>query len=1218
MKTRALLLTLLTAVLSVTALAQAPTRAQLQKINARYLWESGGFGNVMYLPLDTAANAEVGAKAYKNGIEYTKDTLRWRPTASGGTFVGDNMANKNLDLTDNRTHNGKGYFFKLDTLAYLRYMVYRNDPFLGNKYYSMFYLDSTINGFPYRFVSALRNWDNTGDSIHTQFGANQNGVFLYNYGLNGSQSGIWEFKGNTATPNMNIQLYDGAKQSNFTFSNVTSLLPADSFRLRLPTRTSALKMIGLSAQSGDVYTPVAIDMGNFISGLHGDVSATGPGDALATLSNTGVIPGTYTNATVTVDIKGRLTSVANGSGGLLNLQQVTDNGNKTTDTIISKGVRTPLILPDTTDTDDYTFIVLPDLQGMTFQHPEQIRTITQWMRDNTATENVKAVLTLGDITEWATNTEFMRADTLFKTIDSLGLPYLPILGNHDYDGGGIFGPSYRANVSQWNTWFGVSRFTGKPWYGNAFHNNTSNHYMKFDVVDKKYLVLGLEFMPTDSALSWAQSVIDSNLDRHTIITTHGYMTAHGERSKDTSAYSESWVYNLSADNNGAELWEKFIRKNKTIDFVFAGHFVFPGGVPVGNFARMTEAGNYGNAIHQIMCNYQCIGKAGGDVNNGQGYFLKLRISPRNGMAHMSMYSSYLNQYDPARDSFYVDYPITKVEGSLTIENGLYNRGEVRVDSNLYLQKLPRNRVLITKENGRVDTIPDQAPNTFYAGPSSGGAANPTFRAITASDLPAGSSNYIINQNQAFTPQVADFNINGTGTMGYSSSPTPTKTLDINGTLGVTQGLGYPSGLVGGAGASIHLAHGNGSYGLAITRSGVNISGANLALFRTWGGNANTNAAVGAGNMIGRISWQAVASNNTTVGIASSIITYMATTGTFPDVARGYLAFCTTGDNGANTVQKMVLSPEGNVSILDNISTLNQSTGETDNSKLSIQHTLSGSDAYSGLHLKPTWNTTGAPTALKLNVTDDASDALSNLIDLQVSGSSRFKINKAGNVGIGDNTPDVKLDVETSSTGSDGIIITNTNSGAGARTLLKLQNDAGELGQLGVFSSTHATLPNYTLFEATKNFRIGTDAGVASGGTSNFEVVTGGYSSAPALTVKNTGVINGSSLAGSGTRAVVANAAGDLSTQVFVLKGSINWTPGIVAAGSSTSTTIAVTGAAVGDPVSVSKLSGQSNGEIYDGQVTAPGIVTLRVHNVSGGSANYSSASDYNVIVHKFN
>jgi hypothetical protein len=87
--------------------------------------------------------------------------------------------------------------------------------------------------------------------------------------------------------------------------------------------------------------------------------------------------------------------------------------------------------------------------------------------------------------------------------------------------------------------------------------------------------------------------------------------------------------------------------------------------------------------------------------------------------------------------------------------------------------------------------------------------------------------------------------------------------------------------------------------------------------------------------------------------------------------------------------------------------------------------------------------------------------------------------------------------------------------------------------------------------------------------------------------------------------------------ILVLKGTTNWTPGVVAAGSSASTTVSVTGAVVGDPVTVSKKSGYSNGEVYDAFVSATNTVTIRVHNVSTGSANYSSAADYNVVVLKY-
>jgi len=57
--------------------------------------------------------------------------------------------------------------------------------------------------------------------------------------------------------------------------------------------------------------------------------------------------------------------------------------------------------------------------------------------------------------------------------------------------------------------------------------------------------------------------------------------------------------------------------------------------------------------------------------------------------------------------------------------------------------------------------------------------------------------------------------------------------------------------------------------------------------------------------------------------------------------------------------------------------------------------LTGSNAQSLVDLAGTWSTSGTPTAFKLNVTDTASNAASLLLDLQVDGTSKFKVTKAG-------------------------------------------------------------------------------------------------------------------------------------------------------------------------------------------------------------------------------
>lgn len=128
--------------------------------------------------------------------------------------------------------------------------------------------------------------------------------------------------------------------------------------------------------------------------------------------------------------------------------------------------------------------------------------------------------------------------------------------------------------------------------------------------------------------------------------------------------------------------------------------------------------------------------------------------------------------------------------------------------------------------------------------------------------------------------------------------------------------------------------------------------------------------------------------------------------------------------------------------------------------------LTGSSATSLLDLSTTWNTTGNPTALKLNVTNTASGSTSNLLDLQVGGTSQFKVSKAGLTTIG-----------TSST-TNLLVGTNTDSSNGAIQLAAHTTLAGGIG----FGT------DLSLWRRTVNaLRLGPASG---GKTVEFEVYNG--------------------------------------------------------------------------------------------------------------------------------
>ena len=179
------------------------------------------------------------------------------------------------------------------------------------------------------------------------------------------------------------------------------------------------------------------------------------------------------------------------------------------------------------------------------------------------------------------------------------------------------------------------------------------------------------------------------------------------------------------------------------------------------------------------------------------------------------------------------------------------------------------------------------------------------------------------------------------------------------------------------------------------------------------------------------------------------------------------------------------------------------------------YSLTGANAQSLVDLSGTWNTTGNPTAIFLNLTNTASGATANLMDLQVGGSSKFLVDKGG-----------------AATHTGQVTITSTSGTvAGARNALYLKNAASTGGQSSIIVFGSAG--------TASSWQILNDINADGTTINQLDILNNGTTR---MSIASTGAATFSNLAGTGSRMVVADASGTLSAASIVTSGT--YTPTI--------------------------------------------------------------------------
>ena len=275
----------------------------------------------------------------------------------------------------------------------------------------------------------------------------------------------------------------------------------------------------------------------------------------------------------------------------------------------------------------FTIVLIPDTQNLSASATwiDHFESLASWIATNKDSRNIELVLTLGDTTDTGSTTEFDRAATPMDTIWATGVPFAACIGNHDYDGGSP--AADHLDTTQWNSYFGTDKYTGRSWWDGGFKDSgkTENMYFRTNLGGRPTLVLVLEVFPRSTTLTWAGGIIEANPTYDVIIVTHAYLDYDGTHVEDGDTWGPN-TYSLTDSSSGVEMWAAF-KQYPNVVAVFNGHFLD------ARVAELVSTGDEGNQVFQQFSNWQ------EQDEGGDGRIVILTVNPHTGWATRTVYNA---------------------------------------------------------------------------------------------------------------------------------------------------------------------------------------------------------------------------------------------------------------------------------------------------------------------------------------------------------------------------------------------------------------------------------------------------------------------------------------------------------------------------------------------------------------------------------------------------
>lgn len=281
------------------------------------------------------------------------------------------------------------------------------------------------------------------------------------------------------------------------------------------------------------------------------------------------------------------------------------------------------------DEQKFMVIALPDTQYYSQDYPELFTAQTQWILDLKERLNIAFVTHLGDVVNLGSTdpSQWENALGSLHVLDGM-IPYGLAIGNHDYDDQAV---STRQHTF-WDRYFGNRKYQGEEWWGGHYAQSPVNNYQFFTAGNLEFMIMHLEFCPSDDVLAWANQNIAAYPQKQVILSTHLYLD-QDDGLVDKNSYAHCQIYAAAQEgNDGQQIWEKLVKNHRNIFLVLSGHIPGTG--------YLASRGIHGNTVHQLLADYQHV------AQGGNGFLLKLQFRPATDKIVVRAYSPILQEYDP--------------------------------------------------------------------------------------------------------------------------------------------------------------------------------------------------------------------------------------------------------------------------------------------------------------------------------------------------------------------------------------------------------------------------------------------------------------------------------------------------------------------------------------------------------------------------------------------